>query len=154
MLSILRRQQLPILLQSREKFWGLNMFPAEYKSCNLLLFSARHVPPLRLHTTCSNRTSVLMRSLLLWHLTPSLPGLAELKCWVWLKLQSISIAVPYLVSIWVWRKQRSSSLLIRKIIKTPDKAWQLTNTGQSAAGTTVPMGTGKHRAQENENCLN
>ena len=71
-----------------------------------------------------------------------------------LKLKTISITALCLVSIWVERQQRSSPLLIRKIIKTLDKAWQLTNTGQSTAGTTVPMGTGKYRAQENENCLN
>lgn len=71
-----------------------------------------------------------------------------------LKLKSITITAPCLVSIWVWRQQRSSPLLIRKIIKALDKAWQLTNTGQSTTGTTVPMGTGKCGAQENESCLN
>ena len=85
---------------------------------------------------------------------PFLAGLQSTQHVRTLKLKSRSITAPCPVSIWVERRQRSSPLLIRKIIQTLDKAWQLTNTGQSTAGTTVPMGTGKYRAQENENCLN
>lgn len=54
--------------------------------------------------------------------TPFLAGLQSAWYTRVLKLNSISITAPCLVSIWVEKQQRSSPLLIRKIIKTLDKA--------------------------------